>query len=141
MKSEMSYFKSVFPISIDAYHVWSMAIGALTAFVWEVRTFITLLFFLVVADLVTGMLRARHDKEKIHSWGIYRTIEKIFVQLITILIAELVRIMLFPVINLTYVVVFVIAMAEFKSIIENVEKILGLKIWSSISELIKSKFK
>lgn len=139
-KQDMSYFKSMFPISLDAYHVWSALLGAITAFIWEVQPFIVLLIVLVLVDLVTGMIRAHHEKQKIHSFGIYRTVEKIFIQMVTILVAELVRVVLFPPLDLTYVVVFVIAMSEFKSIIENAESILGLKIWKYISQLIKSKF-
>jgi len=137
-KENMSYFKSI-NLSIDAWHFWSTLLGAVTAFVFNVQPFITLLVGLVLADLVTGMMAAKKRKERISSRGIFRTVEKITVQCIAILAAEGIRVTLFPEVNLTYVVVFVIAMSEFKSIIENVETILEIKIWSFLKSKITLK--
>lgn len=132
----MSYFKTI-NLSIDVWHYWSALVGVVTAFLFNVQPFLTLLIFLVLADFITGIIAAPHRGQKVRSRGMWRTVEKITVQSIAILSAEGIRVTLFPSINLTYVVVFVIAVAEFKSMIENVEDILGIRIWNFIKEKIK----
>lgn len=137
MKDKMHYWETnLLPLHIEAYQIWSIFIGTITAFVWEVQSFIILLFGLIVADLVTGMISAKHRKEKISSRGIFRTVEKILVETIAILACEGIRIVLIPWADITYVAVFVIAASELKSIIENVEYILGVEIWKTIKEKI-----
>jgi len=135
-KNEMSYLKTL-SIEIADYHWWSAAIGVLTAFLWNVQPFITLLICLVIADLITGMIAAKYKKDKIiTSRGIWRTVEKIIVQLLAILACEGIRVTLVPYLDITFVVVFVIATAELKSLLENTEIILGISIWTFIKEKI-----
>lgn len=137
----MSYFKTIFPLNIDAYNIWSALFGSLIAFIWNVQPFITLLIILVFADLIVGLFAAKYRKEKITSRGIFRTVEKIVVELVAILACEVVRTTLFAWVDITYVVVFTIAMAELKSLLENVEVILQIKLWKEIKMTIKNKIK
>lgn len=139
MKDKMSYWKTNLPLHIDAYKVWAGIAGAVTAFIWEVQPFIVLLFGLVMADLITGMLSAKRRKEKISSRGIFRTVEKLLVETIAILACEGIRVVLVPWAEITYVIVFVIAMSELKSIIENIEHILDIQIWLKIKEKLNIK--
>lgn len=139
MKERMSYWKTNLPITVDTYSIWSGVVGAVTAFIWEVQPFIVLLFGLVICDLITGMLSAKRRKEKISSRGIFRTVEKLLVETIAILACEGIRVVLVPWAEITYVIVFVIAMSELKSIIENIEHILDIQIWLKIKEKLNIK--
>ncbi|QDP50393.1 MAG: hypothetical protein Unbinned5350contig1001_8 [Prokaryotic dsDNA virus sp.] len=57
------------------------------------------------------------------------------VYFIAILLSQgLMKVFEIPILNLTYTVSLIIAIAEFKSVIENVETIADLKIWSFIKE-------
>jgi len=136
----LSYFRThVLNASVDIYNIYSAMIGSVLAFLMELRPFLILLFFLIIVDLITGMYASAHKKEKISSRGIYRTIEKILVQSSVVLATEGIKLVLLHGFPLTFIVVFIIAVAEFKSIIENAETILHIEIWTFIKDKLKLK--
>tara|TARA_R100001377_G_scaffold85295_1_gene71354 strand:- start:31149 stop:31481 length:333 start_codon:yes stop_codon:yes gene_type:complete len=100
-----------------------------------VASFLFFTVVLVVCDLGTGVMAAKKRKEVVHSKGIRRTVDKMIVYFIAILLSQgLMKVFEIPILNLTYTVSLIIAIAEFKSVIENVETIADLKIWSFIKE-------
>ncbi len=133
----MSYFKTNLGLhALSDYSVFTTLVGAALSFVLQIKPFIILLICLIVFDLITGLFAAKHRAEPISSKSLFRTVEKLSVELIAILACEGVRVVLIPNINITYIVVFVIAMAELKSILENIEVILGTKIWTVIKSRV-----
>lgn len=105
----------------------------MVSFVAPVWPFVGLAVALVVADMWTGIRKAVHLGDKISSKGFRRTIEKILLYFIAILLSEQMRITFFPAVPLTYLTALGICLTEFKSMIENVEVVTGVNIWSNIS--------
>lgn len=132
----MSYFRTNLLGMVNDWNIFWTVIGSISAFIWNVKPFIGLLLCLVLFDLITGTLAARHKKNKITSRGLFRTVEKLLAEFIAILAAEGIRVTLVEQIPVTYIIVFVIAMAEFKSIVENIEVILDIEIWTYIQKRI-----
>ena len=132
---KISYFKThLYNLNIDTYNIYSAIIGSVLGFLVVLRPFLILLFFLIIVDLITGLFAAKHKNEKISSRGLYRTVEKILVQSSVVLVSEGMRIVLIPDFPITFIAVFIIAVAEFKSIIENTEVILKIEIWAYLKD-------
>lgn len=106
------------------------------SFLIPVQGFIAFAIFSVMFDTVTGIMAAKRQGQVITSKGIWRTIEKIVVSCGAILLIHHFEITFVPGINLTFAVAMIIAAAELKSNMENVEKILNVSIW----KFIKNKF-
>ncbi len=124
-----------FLISIYTYGFPSLVGSWLLSFLMPVASFLFFTVVLVVCDLGTGVMAAKKRKEVVHSKGIRRTVDKMIVYFIAILLSQgLMKVFEIPILNLTYTVSLIIAIAEFKSVIENVETIADLKIWSFIKE-------
>ena len=114
----------------------SAVFGWITSFILPVAPFLSFTSALVLCDLYTGTRAARKRAEKIHSKGLKRTVEKLIVYFIAILLSEgMIRTFELP-FNITYVVAFAIALTEFKSNIENIEEISGVNIWTVIRDRI-----
>lgn len=117
---------------------WHIIAGASLGFIMPIAPLIYVTTGLIMADMITGVIAARRKDETIKSKPMFRTIEKMLVIYTIILVSEGVSLVFFKgTFSLTFVVTFIIAISEYKSIIENAEIILGLPIWS----FIKDKFK
>lgn len=114
----------------------SATFGALMSFVTPVWPFIFLVIVLTSIDLYSGVKAARKRGEKIHSKGLRRSIEKITLYVLSILAAEQMRLTFFPSLNITYVVSFGICITELQSLVENVETVTGVNIWSRIKAIL-----
>ena len=109
-----------------------------SAFIAPIIHIIFGVFFLVMADLVTGVLASLKRKQKITSSKLSRTISKILVYLVTIIIVHVVNdTILFgnEIVPLESLVSGYIALTELKSILENLDKISGQK-YGVLSTLI-----
>ena len=140
MNGKESYFKSISmnELFYNKYLIGylSAVIGWIVAFIVPLAPFLIFTTILVLCDLFTGTRAALARGEKIHSRGLRRTVEKISVYFVAILLTEgMIDVFNIP-INITYAVAFVIALSEFKSNIENVESISGISLWKTISEKI-----
>lgn len=114
------------------------AFGSLVAsFVVPVWPFILFLFFAVLIDLYLGIKAARIKKEKINSFGIRRTVEKLLVYSLTILLLHGMTVVFIPSVNFAYFGAFAIAMTEVQSVVENTEVITGVNIYSYIKHRLK----
>jgi len=134
----MINIKMIFTKYMDNVGVGLVALLAepLLKFVLPVQSFIVFAIFSIAMDTVTGIIAARKNNIPITSKGIWRTIEKIVVSCGAILLIHGFEVTFVPFINLTFGVAMIIAVAEVKSNIENVEKILQVKIWTFIKSKI-----
>ena len=115
----------------------ALLLNTVFPFLFPIREFLFLTLCLVACDTITGVMAAAKRGEKITSRGIRSTVEKIIAYFIAILLSEGIRITFIPDISIPYFIAFIIAIAEFKSNIENIEHISGLNIWQQIVEKIK----
>jgi len=95
--------------------------------------------FLIVADLVTGMVAAHKRGEKISSAAMRRTISKILVYQLAVISGFLLEHYLMgDIMPVAKLVGGVIGMVEFKSILENSNTIVGTDIFKSILQKLGS---
>lgn len=106
-------------------------------FLMPIKSFLILTIALVACDTITGIMAADKRGEKISSKGIRRTVQKIVAYFIAILLAEGMRIVFMREVQVPYFIALIIAIAEFKSNIENIEHVSGHSIW----DMLKSKMK
>ena len=89
--------------------------------------------FLVVTDLITGIWAALKRKEKISSAVMRRTISKMLVYQLTVISGFMLETYILDgVLPVTKIVAGVIGMVEFKSILENANKIVGGDIFKAV---------
>lgn len=95
---------------------------------------------LIVADLVTGVLAALKRKEKITSAGLYRTMTKIMVYELSIILGFIAQKHLLmdsiPIIN---IIGSYVGLTELVSAYENINKISGQKLLAQILKKLRSK--
>lgn len=84
---------------------------------------------LIFADTVTGILAAYKRGEEINSTGFKKTIIKLFLYNLVIILAFLIERFVFDeFLPFVKIGAMVIALTEFKSVIENFEEITGIKM-------------
>lgn len=89
--------------------------------------------FLILADLITGVCASAKLKEKISSAVMRRTISKMLVYQLAIISGFMLETFILDnVLPITKIVAGVIGMVEFKSILENSNKIVGEDIFKAI---------
>jgi|688.fasta_scaffold78279_4 hypothetical protein len=106
----------------------------ISSFIMSVAMFLSFTLIIVLVDLYTGRLAAKHRGEAIQSHKYRNTVRKFILYMVGILISELfVRTFSLP-IPLTYMVAGVISLTEIKSIFENIETVTGVRLWSYVGE-------
>lgn len=116
--------------------------GAAASFLAPVQPFLVMAFALIICDLYTGVRAAKYRKETISSAGIGRSIEKMVLYLIAIILAELFRktflestgfgmVENFPIV---YIVSITISIRELKSNFENIKAVTGTDLMTNIKE-------
>lgn len=126
-------FSGIKPILIGYF----LAITAwVVSFIVPIQSFLIFTVILVFADMISGILAAQYRKEKINSKGLRRTITKCISYYLVILCAQgFVKV--FGVTDyLTYAMAFLITITEFKSLVENVEEVTGVNVWTTISGIL-----
>ena len=106
----------------------------------EVRSFLILLFILVLCDLITGVSAARKKGEKINSKGLRRTVSKFVMYSIAIILSKGME-HVFGIPEVVYVVAFYICTTEFISNLENIGAVTGINIAERIKDIINSRIK
>lgn len=97
----------------------------LLAFLAPISSIIFGMIFLVVCDLITGVIAAIKKKESITSSKLSRTISKVLVYFVTIVICHVINEHLLfgaEIVPLVSLVTSYIALTELKSILENLDK-------------------
>ena len=96
--------------------------------------------FLVGADMVVGIWKALKLKQRIRSRRMSDTITKLLLYQIAIMSGFLIETFIISeLIPITKLVATVIAVIEFKSIIESIESVTGKDLWSKIKTIIGRK--
>ncbi len=96
--------------------------------------------FLVAADMVVGIWKALKLKQRIRSRRMSDTITKLLLYQIAIMSGFLIETFIISeLIPITKLVATVIAVIEFKSIIESIESVTGKDLWSRIKTIIGRK--
>lgn len=95
--------------------------------------------FLIICDLITGMMAAKKRGEKISSSVFRRTVSKIAVYQIVIMSAFLVEAyMLGGALPISKVAASIIGITELMSIVENAEAVYGQPIFKKIRKMLGS---
>jgi len=92
---------------------------------------------LIVVDLITGIWRAKKQREPITSYGLRRTVTKIcayFLALLTGMLMEQNLIAEIPIIKL---IASLITCVEGKSILENLSIVTGIDFWTTLKERLQ----
>ena len=96
--------------------------------------------FLVAADMVVGIWKALKLKQRIRSRRMSDTITKLLLYQIAIMSGFLIEsFIIAELIPITKLVATVIAVIEFKSIIESIESVTGKDLWSKLKTIIGRK--
>lgn len=117
----------------------------LMSFIMPVAHFLVFTIVLVVTDFITGVQAARARKEKLRSRGFARSIQKITLYFIAILLARGMDEVFFNPkgmnFDATWVVAAFIAMTEFKSNLENINQVTNTDIWGNIAGRLPALFR
>jgi uncharacterized membrane protein len=136
-------FKDLYLWKIDSLTaLLGLIIGSTMSFIAPVQPFLIMAFALIVCDLITGISAAKRRKDVISSKGIGRSIEKMVMYIIAILLSELFRVTFltevafgmveqFPIV---YIVSITISIRELKSNFENIQVVTGTTLWGSIKD-------
>ena len=96
--------------------------------------------FLVGADMVVGIWKALKLKQRIRSRRMSDTITKLLLYQIAIMSGFLIETFIISeLIPITKLVATVVAVIEFKSIIESIESVTGKDLWSKLKTIIGRK--
>ena len=96
--------------------------------------------FLVAADLVVGVWKAIKTGQRIRSRRMSDTITKLLLYQLAIMSGFLIETFIISeLIPITKLIATVIAIIEFKSIVESIEAVTGKDLWSKIKTIIGRK--
>jgi hypothetical protein len=96
--------------------------------------------FLVASDMVVGIWKALKLKQRIRSRRMSDTVTKLLLYQIAIMSGFLIETFIIAeLIPITKLVATVIAVIEFKSIVESIESVTGKDLWSKIKTIIGRK--
>jgi phage-related holin len=120
--------------------VWMKAlIASMIAVFAPIYTVMFATGFLIVFDLITGMMAANKRKEHISSAVFRRTVTKIAVYQIVIMSAFLVeKYMLGGALPISKVAASIVGITELMSIMENAEVVYGQPIFNKIRKMLGS---
>lgn len=96
------------------------------------------LFIFLILDLITGLRKARLNKQAITSSGLRRSVNKFIEYSIAILASQVFTYIFKLDVTLSYYVALFICTIELKSIFENISETTGVDIWKGIRKLIPS---
>jgi hypothetical protein len=96
--------------------------------------------FLVASDMVVGIWKALKLKQRIRSRRMSDTVTKLLLYQIAIMSGFLIETFIIAeLIPITKLVATVIAVIEFKSIVESIESVTGKDLWSKLKTIIGRK--
>ena len=96
--------------------------------------------FLVSADLVVGIWKAIKIKQRIRSRRMSDTVTKLLLYQLAIMSGFLIETFIInELIPITKLIATVVAIIEFKSIVESIEAVTGKDLWSKIKTIIGRK--
>jgi phage-related holin len=124
--------------------LWSAVLWVYSLLV-PLGAFLIITVWLVVADMVTGIAAAKYRKEPITSRGLRRTIIKMLLYTAAIISAQGMQLVFFNPAgldaHLAFVVAGLVALTEFKSLLENVEAVTNVPFIARITEILPDMWK
>jgi uncharacterized membrane protein len=127
---------NIFKIGYEGV-AFALCCGYLASFIFPIKHFLIFTVFVVFADTVTGIIKAKKQNKAITSKALYRTSQKIVVYFCAIMIFEGAKLTFKLPLNITYMVAFTIATTELYSIAENIRTITGTNIGTLILRFFK----
>lgn len=113
---------------------------ALFAVFLPIKELMLTIGFLVAADLVVGVWKAIKTGQRIRSRRMSDTITKLLLYQLAIMSGFLIETFIISeLIPITKLIATVIAIIEFKSIIESIEAVTGKDLWSKIKAIVGRK--
>ena len=97
-----------------------------------IRAALCTIVFIVLVDLILGILRSRKEQIKITSHKMRRTLIKLLCYLLVFIVSYVIELYLMPYFQLSKIVASLIGLVEFKSIVENLSIISGGKLWKNL---------
>lgn len=117
----------------------------LWSFILPVQQFLAFTFVLVVCDFLSGIAAAKQRGEKLQSRGFARTVTKIALYCMAILLSHGMDRVFFAPAGLSFGLVWMVAafigLTEFKSNLENIRTVTGADIWGKIAGVMPDIFK
>lgn len=111
----------------------------LIAFLSPIGAWLILVGGIVMADFITGILKAHKNGVEINSGTMFRTIPKFIVYGISVLIAHGLSIMFFPTFQAVQLISGFIVFIELKSIDENIHAITGQSLFKQLIDKLNPK--
>lgn len=117
------------------------------SFIAPLKWYLIAVGLLTMCDLYTGIRAGKKRGEKIKSFGLRRSVDKIVLYFIAILLSELMMRAFFQSmlpdgtptsISITFVTASFIALVELKSNLENISEVTGLDIWKKLIDIMPS---
>lgn len=120
-------------------HLYEILISVVAVFA-TIHPLVVVVSMLIVSDTITGILAAHKRGEKITSQGFSRTIYKLFIYNLAIVLGFLMeKFVLLEVVPVVKAIVLVIGVTEFKSFLENFESITGINLLDKLKQYIHHK--
>lgn len=122
----------------------AMMLSAMISFVMPIAGFLIFTIVLVVVDMYTGVRAAMHRGESISSKGLGRTVTKITLYMLAILLSKGFDDVFFvpksiP-FDVTWIVATMIGLTEFRSNMENISTVTGVPFWAAIASRVPKFF-
>ena len=125
-------------MKIDTALLFKSLITALIAFVAPIQWLIVGVATLIIFDTLTGIARARSQKEPITSKRFSHIVSKFALYNIAIISAYTLQLMIgIDMLPLAKIVSVAIGMTELKSVFENINLITGIDLWTLIINQLK----
>lgn len=105
---------------------------AVFTFFAPIHTILVVVFFLLIIDLITGIIAARKRGEKITSAGLRRTMSKIMIYETAIVVGFLLQHLLGNILPISNIVAAGFAVVEGTSLFENLNTISGKDIFRTV---------
>lgn len=112
-------------------------ISMLALVLMPVREVMIAVGVLVLADLVTGIMASRKEKQPITSTGLKKTVGKTLAYQSAIIVGFVMEHYLLQGVPVVRVVAGLIAITEGKSFFENLKRITGIDVWSEVLKRIQ----
>jgi len=116
---------------------------AMVTYLMPLKDFIGITFFMVAADLITGVQAAKTRGEAVHSKGFRRSVTKFVMYVCAILGAHAMQDVYFKDFPMVVTISCYIAGTEFYSVLENVGTVTGTDVLSAVKnklmDIIKPK--
>lgn len=116
-----------------------LMITYLISFFTPIGWWLVAIGFFVIADFITGMLKAKKSGNKIESKKMFRTIPKFIGYGLGIIVAQVITLLFFPEFPSVKLMSGFIAFIEVKSIDENIKELTGYSLFGDIIKMLNPK--